>query len=191
MLLMANSVSVLLPAYRRTLMQKYRGENVHFRAHGILSARPEYPDFSKRGDPVHKIVAFGKWGTYKRLELLMEAFALVSERIPDVTLVVAGSNHPMTPGYVESVAERYAEAKNIQFTGYVPEEAIAELFGTASVLVMQTSFAPQTVPQAPQFRGSSASETQVPAHAVLPASHTHAPPLQISSVSHGAPQPPQ
>ena len=36
MLLMANSISVLLPAYRRTLIDKYRGENVHFRAHGIL-----------------------------------------------------------------------------------------------------------------------------------------------------------
>jgi hypothetical protein len=51
MLLMANSISVLLPAYRRTLIDKYRGENVHFRAHGILSARPEPPDFSRRGNP--------------------------------------------------------------------------------------------------------------------------------------------
>ncbi len=35
---MANSISVLLPAYRRTLIDKYRGDNVHFRAHGILAA---------------------------------------------------------------------------------------------------------------------------------------------------------
>ncbi len=35
---MANSVSVLLPAYRRTLTEKYRGEHIHYRAHGILSA---------------------------------------------------------------------------------------------------------------------------------------------------------
>jgi glycosyltransferase involved in cell wall biosynthesis len=140
-LLMANSVSVLLPAYRRTLIQKYRGENVHFRAHGILSARPEYPDFSQRGNPEHRIVAFGKWGTYKRLELLMEAFAQVSEQMPSVRLIVAGSNHPMTPGYVESVAERYEGASNIEFTGYVPEEKIAELFSTATVLVMPYSSA--------------------------------------------------
>ncbi len=46
MLLMANSISVLLPVYRRTLIEKYRGENVHFRAHGILGGRPEPPDFS-------------------------------------------------------------------------------------------------------------------------------------------------
>ena len=74
MLLMANSVSVLLPAYRRTLTEKYKGEHIHYRAHGILSARPEFPDFSRRGNPEHRILAFGKWGTYKRCEMLIEAF---------------------------------------------------------------------------------------------------------------------
>jgi glycosyltransferase involved in cell wall biosynthesis len=140
-LLMANSISVLLPAYRRTLMEKYRGQNVHFRAHGILSARPEYPDFSQRGSPEHRVVAFGKWGTYKRLELLIEAFALVAAEIPHVRLIIAGANHPMTPGYVESVAERVNGARNIEFTGYVPEDRIAELFSTASVMVMPYSSA--------------------------------------------------
>ena len=38
-LLMANSVSVLLPAYRRTLIEKYRGENIHFRCARHFSAR--------------------------------------------------------------------------------------------------------------------------------------------------------
>src|SRR5919201_2071793 len=136
MLLMSNSVSVLLPAYRRTLMEKYRGENVHFRAHGILSRRPEYPDFSRRGNPEHRILDFGKWGTYKRLELLIEAFASVAERMPNVRLIIAGSNHPMTPGYVESVAERFRDCPLIEFTGYVPEEKIPDLFSTASVVVM-------------------------------------------------------
>ncbi|MBI2679076.1 MAG: glycosyltransferase [Candidatus Koribacter versatilis] len=136
MLLMANSVSVLLPAYRRTLMEKYRGENVHWRAHGILSARPEYPDFSRRGNPEHRIVAFGKWGTYKRLELLIEAFGIVAERMPNARLVVAGGDHPMTPGYVQSVAERWKDCATISFTGYVPEDKLPELFSTASVVVM-------------------------------------------------------
>lgn len=141
MLLMANSVSVLLPAYRRTLIGKYRGENVHFRAHGILSARPESPDYSSRGNPHHRILAFGKWGTYKRLETLLEAFATLSEKRRDLKLVVAGANHPMTPGYVESVAERFRLNNRIEFTGYVAEEQIPELFRTASVLVMPYSSA--------------------------------------------------
>ena len=141
MLLMANSVSVLLPAYRRTLMSKYKGENVHFRAHGILSARPEFPDFSKRGNPEHRIVAFGKWGTYKRLELLIEAFAIVAEKVPNAKLVIAGGNHPMTPGYVESVAERFEGSSRVQFTGYMAEEKIPGLFQPASMMVMPYSSA--------------------------------------------------
>jgi glycosyltransferase involved in cell wall biosynthesis len=140
-LLMANSISVLLPAYRRTLMEKYRGENVHFRAHGILGARPEYPDFSARGNPTHRVVAFGKWGTYKKLELLIDAFALAAARMPNLRLVIAGADHPTTPGYVQSVAQRLHGMGNVEFTGYVPEEGIAELFSTASVLVMPYSSA--------------------------------------------------
>ena len=140
-LLMANSVSVLLPAYRRTLMAKYRGGNVHWRAHGILSARPEFPDLSRRNNPERRIVAFGKWGTYKRLELLIEAFAIVAERDPHARLIIAGGNHPMTPGYVESVAERWKDCDRITFTGYVPEDRLPELFETASVAVMPYSSA--------------------------------------------------
>jgi len=141
MLLAANSVSVLLPAYRRTLIEKYKGDDVHFRAHGILSARPEYPDFSKRGNPVHRVVAFGKWGTYKRLELLLEAFATVNATMPETKLIIAGGNHPMTPGYVESVAEKYKDDSSIEFTGYVAEEDIPKLFGSASITVMPYSSA--------------------------------------------------
>lgn len=140
MLLAANSVSVLLPAYRRTLIEKYKGENVHFRSHGILSARPEYPNFEMRGNP-HRILAFGKWGTYKRLESLIESFKLVSKQLPNCKLVIAGANHPMTPGYVESIAESVKDNPQIEFTGYVAEEAIADLFRSATVLVLPYSSA--------------------------------------------------
>jgi len=141
MLLMANSISVLLPAYRRTLMEKYNGDNVHFRAHGILSARPEPPAFEKRGNPEHRILAFGKWGTYKRLELLIEAFPEIVERFPMARLVVAGGDHPATPGYVSRIAERFAGNPHITFTGYVEEEKVSELFASATLMVMPYSSA--------------------------------------------------
>lgn len=141
MLLMANSISVLLPVYRRTLIEKYRGDNVHFRAHGILGGRPEPPDFSQRGNPEHRILAFGKWGTYKRLELLLEAFQLISAEMPKVRLVVAGGNHPQAPGYVESVADSVRDNPQIEFTGYVAEDDIPTLFRRASVLVLPYSSA--------------------------------------------------
>lgn len=137
MILMANSVSVLLPAYRRTLIDKYRGENIHFRAHGILSARPEYPDFSRRGNPEHRILAFGKWGTYKRCELLIECFEdYILKRLPNSKLVIAGSNNGNAPGYIESLRERHKSNPKVQFMGYIPEEQLPELFGTSSVMVL-------------------------------------------------------
>jgi glycosyltransferase involved in cell wall biosynthesis len=141
MLLMANSISVLLPVYRRTLIEKYRGENVHFRAHGILGGRPEPPDFSLRGNPEHRILAFGKWGTYKRLELLIEAFQELSQQMSDVRLIVAGSDHPSTPGYIASVAEGISSDARVEFTGYVAEENISQLFRQSSVLVLPYSSA--------------------------------------------------
>jgi glycosyltransferase involved in cell wall biosynthesis len=136
MLLMANSISVLLPAYRRTLMERYNGENVHFRAHGILSARPEPPCFEKRGDPEHRILAFGKWGTYKRVELLIEAFAEIHARCPQARLIIAGGDHPATPGYVQGIAAMVGDNPYIRFTGYVKEDSIAGLFASASLMVM-------------------------------------------------------
>src|SRR5215472_8223925 len=137
LLLMANSVSVLLPAYRRTLIEKYRGENIHFRAHGILSARPEYPDFSRRANPEQRILAFGKWGTYKRCEMLIEAFEQeVARKVPQAKLVIAGINNTNSPGYIEGLSAKYSNHPKIEFTGYVEEEDIPKIFGSASFMVM-------------------------------------------------------
>lgn len=135
LVLSANSVSVLLPAYCRTLDEKYRRGRVSARSHGIFAARPDPPDFTRRGNPIHRILAFGKWGTYKRLELLIGAFNRVAAQFPNVKLVVGGGDHPKTPGYVQSMAQRHASDR-IKFLGYVPEEAIADLFRSATLAVM-------------------------------------------------------
>ena len=134
--LFANSVSVMLPAYRNVLVEKYGRGAVYVRRHGIFSSRPEYPDFTRRGNPEHRILAFGKWGTYKRLDQIMEAFALVVERFPDARLIVAGTDHPKTPGYIRSVQESFPARKEVQFMGYVAEEEIAELLQSSSVAVL-------------------------------------------------------
>jgi glycosyltransferase involved in cell wall biosynthesis len=139
MLLLSNSVSVLMPGYRKILHEKYGRENVHVRSHGILTTRPEYPDFSRRGNPEHRILAFGKWGTYKRLELLIEAFHFVAEALPNVKLVVAGGNHPQAPGYVESVKKKWAANPRIEFTGYLEEDRLPDVFQNSSVTVMPYS----------------------------------------------------
>jgi glycosyltransferase involved in cell wall biosynthesis len=139
LLLSANSLSVLLPGYRRTLDEKYRRGRVSARMHGIFAGKPEPPDFSQRGNPTHRILAFGKWGTYKRLELLIDAFHRLVEQFPNVELVIGGGDHPKAQGYVASMAERYAGERRMQFLGYVPEGAIPGLFRRASLAVMPYS----------------------------------------------------
>jgi glycosyltransferase involved in cell wall biosynthesis len=135
LLLSANSLSVLMPGYRRTLDEKYRRGQVSVRSHGIFAGKPDPPDFTRRGNPIHRILAFGKWGTYKRLELLITAFNRLVTRFPNVQLVIGGGDHPKTPGYVHSMAQRHA-CDRIRFLGYVPEESIADLFREASLAVM-------------------------------------------------------
>src|SRR5581483_817206 len=139
MLLLSHSVSVLMPGYRQILNDKYGRDNVHLRAHGILTRRPEFPDFSRRGNPVHRILAFGKWGTYKRLELMIEAFNLMAKKMPDARLVIAGGDHPQASGYIESVKRQCAGNQRIEFRGYVAEGDLADLFQSSTVAVMPYS----------------------------------------------------
>jgi glycosyltransferase involved in cell wall biosynthesis len=135
-LLKSTSVSVLLSAYRRTLSKKYSVDNVLSGTHGIFARSPTLPNFSLRGNPEQRLLAIGHWGTYKRLETLMEAFPAVLRRVPTARLIVAGSNHHTRPGYWESVREKYGPNPRIEFRGYVPESALPELFSTASILIL-------------------------------------------------------
>jgi glycosyltransferase involved in cell wall biosynthesis len=135
-LLRANSVSVLLPHYHRTLMTKYAAQNVLLGTHGTFATVPTPPDFARRGNPDKRILAIGHWGTYKRLETLMKAFPLVLNRVPNARLIIAGANHHTKAGYWESIRAAQPAHLPIEFRGYVPEESIPDLFETTSILVM-------------------------------------------------------
>jgi glycosyltransferase involved in cell wall biosynthesis len=135
-LLKANSVSVLLPGYHHTLINKYNAQNVLLGTHGTFATQPTPPDFSKRGNPEKRILAIGHWGTYKRLETLMEAFPMVLERVPEARLVIAGANHHQRAGYWESIRDAQPTHLPITFKGYVAEDDIPELFQTTSLLVL-------------------------------------------------------
>lgn len=135
-LLAANSVSVLLPHYRTTLMEKYSASNVLLGTHGTFASQPTPPDFSQRGNPDLRILAIGHWGTYKRLETVVEAFSTVLEKVPQARLVIAGANHHTKAGYWESIRDAQPENMPIDFMGYVAEDSIPQLFQSTSILVL-------------------------------------------------------
>jgi glycosyltransferase involved in cell wall biosynthesis len=66
----------------------------------------------------------------------MEAFPLVLKKAPRAKLIVAGANHYTKPGYWESIRASLPPGLPVEFRGYVPEEAVAELFQTASIVVL-------------------------------------------------------
>ncbi|MGA2349841.1 MAG: glycosyltransferase [Terracidiphilus sp.] len=135
-LLKAHSMSVLLPHYRGTLVKKYSAENVLLGTHGTFASIPKPPDFTRRGNPDHRILAIGHWGTYKRLETLMTAFQVVLKHVSNARLIVAGANHHTKAGYWESIRDAQPAGLPIEFRGYVPEEAIPELYQSTSVLAL-------------------------------------------------------
>jgi glycosyltransferase involved in cell wall biosynthesis len=70
------------------------------------------------------------------LETLIEAFPAVLKEVPNARLIIAGANQHTKAGYWESIRDAQTAGLPIEFRGYVPEEAIPELFQTTSVLVL-------------------------------------------------------
>jgi glycosyltransferase involved in cell wall biosynthesis len=137
LLLLANDVSVLLPSFRDDLVASYgkRAKRVQFRAHGTFEGsmreKSVGADNSKR-----IILAFGYWGTYKRVDVLLDSMDEVVRAVPNAVLVIAGTNHPSTPGYLESLQKQWAGRSCVRFLGYVPETELPDLFSSASVLAL-------------------------------------------------------
>lgn len=70
---------------------------------------------------------------------MAEAFKIVADALPNTKLVIAGGDHPQAAGYVESLRRKHAGNSAIEFTGYVEENRLPDLFQNSSVAVMPYS----------------------------------------------------
>lgn len=135
MVLAADRVALTIPKYVEILNEKYAAQNVILTPHGSFEESGPTPDFTLPSG-VKQIMAFGKFGTYKRVEVLADAFErLQATGQSDIELVIAGSDSPNAQGYLAAMAAQYAHNPAIRFTGYVPEEAVAQTFIDAAVVV--------------------------------------------------------
>ena len=139
LLLLSNGVHVMLPSYREQIAKIFGSlvQRVFVHPHGIFGYRPNQNQNQAKAETAPRaILAFGSWGTYKRLEGLIEAFSLVAKYVPDAELWIAGGDHPKARGYLQECASRYRDMPRVRFLGYIPEEDVAGLFRSASVAVM-------------------------------------------------------
>lgn len=135
LVLAADRVALTIPKYVEILNEKYHANNVILTPHGSFEEHRDTPSFALPTG-VKQILAFGKFGTYKRIETLVEAFQhLQSAGRADIELVIAGSDSPNAQGYLAEMAARFVNNRAIRFTGYVPEEAVARTFSDAAVVV--------------------------------------------------------
>lgn len=135
LLLRAHSVSVLLERYRSTLEERYGARNISVRPHGTLGS-PYPPDEALRSTNEFRMLAFGKWGRYKRLELLLAALPKVLAEVPHASVLIAGCDHPNRPGYLASLKEQWGSHPQVKFIGYLDEDEFGDVFRSAHVAVM-------------------------------------------------------
>ena len=131
--LKADVVAVTIAKYVEVLSEKYNAKNVSLLPHGSFET-PAEPNYELPKGP-KKIMTFGKFGTYKKVEILIEAvekLRLTSNE--ELEIVIAGTDSPNTPGYLKSVEERYSHVPGITFTGYVAEEDVPVIFGESTVV---------------------------------------------------------
>ena len=123
-LLGSHLVALTLPRYVETLRGKYAAQNVFLAPHGAF-AQPQPPQPLPAG---RVVMTFGKFGTYKRVEVLIEAHQRLLARDPALRLVIAGSDSPNARGYLEAVRAQYRDVPGIEFTGYVAEADVPGIF---------------------------------------------------------------
>jgi glycosyltransferase involved in cell wall biosynthesis len=135
-LLSSDRVSVLLPSYQSTLRSKYGAGNVLHIPHGVFGETPEAP-FPWPKNHLPRALTFGKFGTYKRVEVLIEAAELLRRRSGKaIEVVVAGSDNPNRIGYLDSVRTRFAHVPDLRFTGYLEESAVLPTLASSDVVVL-------------------------------------------------------
>ena len=135
LILRAHLVAVTIPKYVEILEERYGATNVLLAPHGSFEVESAPPSFDLPAGPL-RIMTFGKFGTYKRVETLVEAFDLLQRRQQGaLELVIAGTNSPNAPSYLETIAQQYATIPNVRYTGYVAEEDVPRIFGEAAAVV--------------------------------------------------------
>lgn len=134
LVLTSDVVAVTMGKYQTILENKYQSRNVALIPHGSFET-PEEPDFTLPAGP-KKILAFGKFGTYKKVEIMIDAIELIRRRTnQNLEIVIAGTDSPNTPGYLESVKKKYAHVDQLCFTGYVEEDNVPTIFEESAVVV--------------------------------------------------------
>lgn len=132
-ILAADYVALTIPRYVEMLQEQYGAANALLTPHGSFEEIAE-PKFGIPNEGPRRILAFGKFGTYKTVDVLVDAFRQLLDRgVENLELVIAGTDSPNSPGYLAGVQAGCSDLDNVVFTGYVEEDDVATMFESAAV----------------------------------------------------------
>jgi glycosyltransferase involved in cell wall biosynthesis len=134
-ILKADLVGVTISQYVDILKEKYKAKNVILLPHGNF----ELPERSYLPEPFPHInlMAFGKFGTYKKVEVMLDAHQILEKKYPNLKFIstIAGTDNPNVKGYLERVKKKYSTMENLIFTGYVAEEDVEGVFQKSTFVI--------------------------------------------------------
>lgn len=138
LLLRSGTVCVTLGRYVQALRTHYGANNVHHIPHGAYVAPEALPH---PVTPPEDILFFGSLAPFKGLPVLLEAYELLRRRRPQVSLTIAGSDHPRFAGYREmlqsaALARNGAGPNGVRWLADVPERELRGLFAEARVVAL-------------------------------------------------------
>ncbi len=133
--LRADRVVTTMPNYVDILSDTYGATNAFLTPHGTFEST-DY-DGCDPADGRRRILAFGKFGTYKRVDDLIAAYRQLTANpsTADVELLIGGTDSPNAPGYLANIAAKNDDLPGLHFLGYIEEEDVEPLFSSSSVVV--------------------------------------------------------
>ncbi|MBB6324723.1 glycosyltransferase involved in cell wall biosynthesis [Algoriphagus iocasae] len=134
-ILKSDLVGVTISQYVTILKDKYKADNVILLPHGNFEL-PERNYVPEDSEEIN-LMAFGKFGTYKKAEVMIDAMEILQEKYPHLkfTSTVAGTDNPNVKGYIDGLKSKYAHLPNVEYTGYIPEEKVSQIFWDSTFVI--------------------------------------------------------
>ncbi len=106
--------------------------HIHYLRHGLMVYQKSLVPIKKK-DPAESInfLFFGRIEAYKGLHVLADAYSLLSQNYPNVSLTIAGS------GNFSDYKDEFQRSSNVKIINrYIKEEEIESLFDTGNTVVV-------------------------------------------------------
>lgn len=145
--LLSDATTVTSAAFRDTIESAYLAPRVYHVPHGTFGEGGQNAQADAAADgptPAagvadggpFQVLVFGHLGPTKDVATVVDAVERLRGDGEGVELVVAGDAHPQHPEHRQRLQDRFGDRSYVRFTGYVPESDLADVFTSASVLVL-------------------------------------------------------